>query len=804
MPKLVLIDANSLIHRAFHALPPLTTPQGEPIGAVYGFTTMLLRVLDDLKPEYAMVVWDTPKPTFRHEAFIDYKAQRPETDVNLKAQFEPARKVVESLNIPQYSQEGFEADDLIGSLAKQVTSNESDIEVTIVTGDLDDLQLVDEKISVFTTQRGFSDTIIYTAKEVQTRYEGLTPQQLIEYKALAGDQSDNIPGVKGIGKKTAIELVNQYKDLDTIYEHINDLKPRQAKLLTEGKTNAYLSRDLGRIVTTVPVVIDLHHATISNFDAEKAKNTFITYGFKSLLGRIDKLAISPKEGKLIEEINVITPEITNIREILENLNIPWHEINNQSEFSVPIAVNVLTGKTLEHLGWEELCGFYLKVKVSAFDLLSISQRQDLFFALQTVIRQEIDKAGNEKLKELIDKVEFPLQKILSKMSIKGILVNRELLENLKSEFEQRLLVCEKEIYRLVGHEFNLNSPKQLEEVLFDQLGLPAIKKTKTQRSTDESVLLRLKEIHPMVNKLLGYRSDFKIKSTYLEPLLEYTKDDSRVHTTYLQTNTASGRLSSINPNMQNMPIDDEYGLRQIFIASPGTKLVIADYSQIELRIMAHYCRDENLINSFIHDQDIHTATAARIFNKYAAEVTSKERKIAKTINFALMYGMSAHGLSESLSIPVFEAKTYIDNFFASYPNVKKWQTELLNQARSTGYVETMFGRRRYISELLAGNFHVRSAGERAAINHPLQGTQADILKMAMIRIDSELFDSGGHDQSMLLQVHDELVFEVPVNDVPNFAQKIKQIMETIITLAVPIKVEVAVGENWRDTEVLSL
>ena len=308
----------------------------------------------------------------------------------------------------------------------------------------------------------------------------------------------------------------------------------------------------------------------------------------------------------------------------------------------------------------------------------------------------------------------------------------------------------------------------------------------------------------MVEKLLNYRIDFKVKSTYLEPLLELSKTDQRIHTTYLQTNTASGRLSSINPNMQNIPIDDEYGLRQAFVASPGNKLVIADYSQIELRIMAHYCQDENLINSFVHNQDIHTATGARIFNKYAVEVTSKERKIAKTINFALMYGMSAHGLSKSIGIPVFEAKKYIDNFFASYSNVQKWQKELLEKARSLGYVETLFGRRRYIPELLAGNFHVRSAAERAAINHPLQGTQADILKMAMISMDKEFCSSGNRNPRLLLQVHDELVFEVVESEVADFAKTIKQIMETIVTLSVPIKVKVEVGENWRDTKELSI
>lgn len=796
--KLVLIDANSLLHRAFHAVPPLTTPKGQPINAVYGFAAMLLKVLSEINPTYVVVAWDTSKPTFRHIEYESYKAQRPETDINLAVQFEPARHLVTSLNIPAYAIEGYEADDIIGTLAAIGADKCPEIDrVIIVTGDLDSLQLVTDQVNVYTTRKGFSDTVTYTPVEVNERFEGLTPTQMVDYKALRGDPSDNIPGVKGVGEKTAIELLNKYKTLDTIYEHIDEVPPRQAKLLKDGKEMAYISRHLARIDTNVPLEFDLNLATLTNYDYKHAVAVFSEFGFKSLIPRLPKVSLTPKEqvqsGGSAADLNGLS--------VRDQLTFPWLDWTQYREGWVPkidlsIAFNLLSGKTGDSLNPISLASAYLDLRLG--DELNDSQAHELDYALDQYLKHHFSLPENTKLCEIYEKIEIPIKQILEKMSGFGITVDRDHLEKLHQYYAKRVAELEKQIYESVGHEFNLNSPKQIESVLFDELRLPVIRKTKTQRSTDEAVLSHLKDLHPVVELLMQYRVDFKIKSTYVDPLGSLIAADGRIHTTFNQSNTASGRVSSDNPNMQNIPVDEAVGLRRVFIAAPNNKLLVADYSQIELRIMAHLTEDPGLINSFAHNQDIHAATAARINDKLIYEVTPAERRIGKTINFALMYGMTPHGLSDSLGIPLAEAKHYIDHYFRSYPNIKKWQEELIEKVKQQGYVETLLGRRREVPGILSGNFHVRTASERATINHPLQGTQADILKMAMVEIDRALVAHPEWEAKMLLQVHDELVFEVQTSYIAQLAVMVKEKMESVINLDVPLLVGLKVGDNWQD------
>ena len=800
LDRIVLIDGNSLIHRAYHALPPLTTPKGQPIGAIYGFTSMLLKVLETLMPKYITVVWDTAEPTFREDDFAEYKQHRPEVSQDLIQQFEHGYRIVESLNIPQYSLAGYEADDLIGTITAHLSLGQKGrLEIVVVTGDLDLLQLVSEHVRVFTLKRGFSDTVLYDEEMVQERYHGLAPRQLVDYRALRGDPSDNIPGVKGVGDKTATELLMKFDNLDRLYENLNALTSRQEQLLQKGKESAYLSQKLAQIITDVPLEFDLAKAVVEDYDPENARQVFIEYGFRSLVGRLPQA--NPSDQSIPVRSRHVIPDVTKIEELLAGEEVDWQGLSafEPQQFDVQIAVNLLTGKTGKELAYEKLLFEYWGIEVDEFTALSEEQQLKLQYVLANKVNTEFELNGNDQVKHLYEEVEMPLKLVLNEMSQQGALINRELLMDLQVEYEGRLADIAAQIRESVGYEFNLNSPKQLEEVLFDELGLPVVKRTKTQRSTDESVLNKLRELHPIIEMLLKYRHDFKIKSTYIDPILDCLDTNNRIHTTYNQTRTASGRLSSESPNLQNIPVDESIGIRKAFIAPPEMKLLIADYSQIELRIMAHYSNDQGLISSFSHNQDIHAATAARIFDKMIGEVAPEERRIGKTINFALMYGMSSFGLSETLGIERFEAEKYINNFFSGYPGVREWQESFLHEAREKGYVETLFGRRRYLPALTSTNFHQRSAAERAALNHPLQGTQADILKIVMLNFAKSI-DSADFPVQMILQIHDELVFEVAEEAVGEFAQQVKLIMETPVELSLPLKADIKYGDNWQEVQ----
>lgn len=708
MKRLVLVDGNALLHRAYHATPPLTTSKGELVNAVYGFTTMLLRSIQELKPDFIAIAWDEKAPTFRHQAYTQYKATRGPADDGLSAQYGRVHEVVKALNIPEFRLAGYEADDLIGTLARQAVEKEKSLEVIVLTGDRDIMQIISDKIKVLMPKKTLVDVGLYGMSEFRERF-GFEPKQLIEYKALAGDASDNIPGVPGIGDISATKLVKQFGSIEKLYkpENLKTLPERMQKLLAEGAELAVMSKRLATLELNSPIELDLSLCRVHDFDRQQAVQLFQELEFKSLISR-------------------------------------------------------LPGG--EHLD------------------VGVEQTKTSFETGQNPQTVELD---------------LSVTPVLEKMSRKGVLIDLDCLSKLRTKLKTRLKELEDEVYSSVGHQFNLNSPKQLAEVLFDELNLPVVRKTKTGRSTDEESLHELASAHPVVPYLLEYRQLFKLISTYIDALPKSVGEDGRVHSTFNVEGAATGRLSSQNPNLQNIPIKGELGveIRKAFIASVGKVLVSADYSQVELRIMAHLADDPGLKKAFHDELDIHAATAAKIFNKPIEQVNKHERMIGKTMNFATLYGQGPRALSKQLGVDTNAAKQLISEYFEQFPKVKQWMQQTLDKAYQTGYVETISGRKRFIPELQATNKAVQAFGERAAINHPIQGTSADMIKKAMVQIDKEL---GAKNCELILQVHDELLFECDKSSIEKFAKMIKEVMEQALPLSVPIVVDVKVGINWGE------
>jgi DNA polymerase I-like protein with 3'-5' exonuclease and polymerase domains len=712
MSKMVLVDGHALFHRAFHAMPPLTTSKGELVNAVFGFTSMLLKVLNELKPEYAVVAFDTKEPTFRHTEYTAYKAHRLAAPPEMHQQLPRVKEVVSALNIPIFTLEGYEADDIIGTITAQAVGQE----IFIVTGDRDALQLLNHHVKAYMPGRSLGDIVIYDEKKFVEKY-GFQPKQLIDFKALVGDPSDNIPGVVGIGEVTATKLIQEYGSIEEIYKNLGKLPEKIARKLAEGSEMAILSKKLATIDVAVPIRLDLNKCKLSDYDSKKVEELFSQLEFNTLLKRLphsDKKAtketVGSGQGELFEGEQVVEP-----------------------------------------------------VK-----------------------------------KDLSD-----LEVVLRDMEQTGVLVNKAYLAVLAKEINSTIIKLEREIYKEVGHEFNLNSPKQLSVVLFEELGLTSTKKGKSHASTDVEALGDLVGLHPVIEKLLSYRELFKLKSTYVDALPPLLDENNRLHTHYHADATKTGRLSSTNPNLQNIPAKGEWGIkvRQAFIAPEGYKLISADYNQIELRVMAHLSQDEHLKEIFKNGEDIHTRTAVEILGKKPEEVTKDDRRIAKVVNFGIMYGLSPFGLARNLKIDRDVAKGIIDRYFEEFPGVKYWLEKTLAEAYSKGYVETLGGFRRYLVELKQGNFRARAAGERQAINAPVQGTAADIIKAAMIKLYYKLKD---YETKMILQVHDELVFETPEKEVERVYPVIKEAMEKTFKLDVPIIVEIKIGENWGKMEKLLL
>ncbi len=738
MKRLVLVDGNALLHRAYHATPPLSTSKGELINAVFGFTAMLLKALDDLKPDFMAIAWDEKSPTFRHQAYTQYKATRGPADDSLSSQYKRVHEIVDSLNIPEFSLAGFEADDLIGTLAKQ-SKTQRNLEVIVLTGDRDIMQIIDKNIKILMPRKTLSDVGLYGVEEFRERY-GYEPIQIIDYKALAGDQSDNIPGVMGIGEVSATKLIKEFGSVEKIYlpKNLKTLPQRQQTLLSEGAESAALSKQLATLDLNAPIKLDLSACVVHDYDQDKARKLFEELEFKSLIARL-----------------------------------PGNDVQGGPVSSV-------------------------SRRPSSVASLPAGEAPGALFAATPQESQAQSQTQNKPTTDL----DLAVTRVLEKMTKTGILIDLKLLEKMGKDLKEKLLQLESEIYKSVGHEFNINSPKQLQTILFDELNLPVFKRTKTGRSTDEATLQELSAAHPLIPLLLEYRKLFKLVSTYVDALPKSIAEDGRIHSTFNVEGAATGRLSSINPNLQNIPIRGQLGgdIRKAFIAPKGKILLGADYSQIELRIMAHLSQDENLKKAFLAGLDIHAATAAKIFDVPVLEVTKEQRLVGKTMNFATLYGQGAHALSQQLKVDYAVAKQYITEYFEGFPKVRAWMAQTLEFGYKNGFVETIWGRKRYIPELQAGNRMLRAFGERAAINHPVQGTSADMIKKAMVEIDKSM--KG--DCQMILQVHDELLFECEPASVEKIAKMVKDKMANALKLDVPVVVDLKTGQNWGEMSKLDV
>jgi DNA polymerase I-like protein with 3'-5' exonuclease and polymerase domains/5'-3' exonuclease len=743
MKRLVLVDGNALLHRAYHITPPFTTSKGELVNAVYGFSSMLLKVIDELSPDYMAIAWDMKAPTFRHAQYEGYKAGRAPTDEALSQQYGRVFEVLEALNIPTFKLPGFEADDLVGTLAVQAEKKEKSLDIIIVTGDRDLMQMINKRIKVMMPKKTLLDVGMYGEEEFAARY-GFDPKQLIDYKALAGDSSDSIPGVPGIGEVTATKLLQNYQTLDKIYTHLKELPDRTQKLLSEGKDSAYMSQKLATIETDIPIELDLGACLLTDFDPGKVRDLFTELEFKSLLGRIPHSQNGSVEIKAIGEDNTRNAE----------------------------GISITSG--------------------------------------EAAARQNLAPSS------LTTELDHEVEKVLHKMSQTGVLIDQQFLSKMGEDLKAKLKKLEQDIYSTIGHQFNINSPKQLAEIFFDELGLPIVKKTKTGRSTDEETLQTLHDAHPVVPLILNYRQIYKVNSTYVEAWPRFIKEDGRIHSTFNVEGAATGRLSSQDPNLQNIPIKGEMGaeIRKAFIAPKGKMLLGADYSQIELRIMAHLAGDPGLTKAFQAGLDIHAATAARIFKVPVEEVTKAQRTVGKTMNFATLYGQGPHALSRQLGIDYATARNYIAEYFEQFPKVKDWMQKTLEAAYEQGFTETIWGRRRYVPELKAGNRMMRAFGERAAVNHPVQGTSADMIKKAMVDISKELTvnsEQRADNQTvplqpvtcnLILQVHDELLFECEEGEIDSTAAMVKEKMENALKLSVPVKVDLKAGCSWGEMKEL--
>lgn len=870
LKTLVLLDGNALIHRAYHALPPLTTKQGEVVNAVYGFTLTLLSVLEKFKPEYIAASFDLSGPTFRDDLYEDYKAKRVKAPDDLYAQIPRVKAVTQAFNIPIYELEGFEADDCVGTLARQ--AEEQGVRVIIVTGDNDALQLVTPLVNVFTLRKGIKDTVLYDEAAVEGKY-GFKPVQLPDYKGLAGDASDNIPGVAGIGAKTATDLLKQFGTLEQLYARLEDVKGSVRAKLEADKEKAFLSKRLGAIDTAVPVALDLSACVSRDFDRDTVTKLFQELGFFSLLKRLpgsgeesgienQELKAGRKSKKAKNKARKITTEkeweaflgtakvvalyvsrsegtlfgagVESVRVAFsenEEASIVWNEETKKflTQFLEDAEKNkiVYDGKTLMHLLKQEgiaLEGIVFDVLLAAY-LLRSGSNVDLeylvleecgeetlvapaskLWVLRDVYEKRLDEvsatqAQGKTLRTVFETIEMPLLPILFEMEENGVYLNTGKFQKLSAALAEELAVLEQDIYTLSGREFNINSPKQLSEILFQDLQIPTtnIKKTKTGISTASMELQKL-QAYPIVAKIESYRELFKLKTTYLDALPLLVASDGRLHTTFQQAVAATGRLSSINPNLQNIPARNAWSerVRGAFEARPGYVLVGADYSQIELRVMAHLSRDKALVSAFQKGEDVHTTTASVVYKVKLAEVTPDMRRQAKVFNFGILYGMGAFGLAQAAGIAQSVAGEFIKTYFKKFAGVAKFIEVMKEGARKNGYVETELGRRRYTPEITSQNIQVARSGERMATNMPIQGLAADIMKLAMLKAAAVVrtYDKG--EASMILQVHDELIFEVREEKAEVFAKKITEAMEQAYPLSVPLTVEVATGKHWGE------
>ncbi len=916
--KLILIDGNAIIHRSYHALPPFTTKKGELVNAVYGFASTLISIIGKFQPDYIIASFDLAGPTFRHLEYDQYKATRIKGDDALYAQIPRVKEITRAFGIPIYEVSGFEADDVIGTLAAQANKNIQELETIIVTGDMDTLQLVNDKTKVYTMRRGLTDAAIYGKAEIFDRYS-LAPEQLIDYKGLRGDPSDNIPGVKGIGEKTAIELLKKYGSLENVYAHLEEIKGAVKDKLEKDKLIAIQSKSLATISKTVPIKLDLEKAVTREFDKQKLLALFEELNFHSLKKRLlgndvnNNTAAQKTSG--VKDFKFEIADKKNLKELLENLKnqkklaikLKTAGTNAHNSTLLGIAItykaghaiyfdledknifaeikNILENENIEKIGFDlkndleilqtagiNLAGKFFDIMISAYllnpgrkillaDLVSenlneeiaeenkkgqlgleietqkeiakkISSVSDYIFKLKNIHKKEIEKISAEQiayqpagrhglpvgmadnstkentLGEVFAQVEIPLVKILAQMEIHGIKLNSLIFQGISETITKRIINLEKSIYELSGENFNIASPKQLSEVLFEKMKLPAnnLKKGKSGViSTASSELEKLHGSHKIIEKIEEYRELSKLKNTYLDTLPLMIDKNSRLHTSFNQAVTATGRLSSSEPNLQNIPIRTDLGqlLRTAFVAESSWKLISADYSQIDLRVVAHVSGDKKMIELFHRGEDIHRATAAEINKIPLSQVTEKIRHTAKELNFGVIYGMGTFGFAARTGISKDDARKFIDAYFEKFQGVANYMREIKEFAKKNGFVETEIGRRRYLPEINSSNFQLQSMAERMAINMPIQGLAADIMKIAMINITREL--SANHkliganaNVRMILQIHDEIILEVKEGIANEVADKIKTILETAYPLRVPLVANVKIGDNWGE------
>lgn len=868
--KIVLLDGNSLAYRAFFALPLLTNDQGIHTNAVYGFTMMLENILKEEKPTHMLVAWDAGKTTFRHSTYKEYKGGRQKTPSELSEQFPYLRKLLEAYQIPQYELDQYEADDIIGTLSQQ--GDDEAAEVVVISGDKDLTQLASDSTTVRITRKGITDTEVYTPEHVMEKY-GIEPHQIIDMKGLMGDTSDNIPGVPGVGEKTALKLLKEYGSIENVYASLDKIT---AKKLNENLTNhqedAFMSRDLATIVIDAPITINVDELAYNGPNLDAVTAIYTELKFNTLL---EKLGKSPVE-EVQEEIEVLTmlevdenflsdemalhvemmddnylrADIVGISVADEERNLfftldkieqsevflNWLKDDTKKKYcsdsKATYAALRQHGIEVNGIDFDLLLGAYIvnpstsspeiAIVAKQFDYTNVETDEAVYgkgakkalpemdviqnhtarkalavWKLRPVIEEQLK--ANEQF-DLYHELELPLALILGEMESIGVAVDRDALATIGKELSVRIDELQTMIYEMTGEKFNINSPKQLGVILFEKIGLTPIKKTKTGYSTAADVLEKLESEHEIITHILLYRQLAKLNSTYIEGLLKEIHADGKIHTRFQQALTTTGRLSSINPNLQNIPVRLEEGrkIRAAFVPSEeGWSLFAADYSQIELRVLAHMSEDEKLVQAFKEGADIHRSTAADVFGVAVEEVTAEMRDAAKAVNFGIIYGISDYGLSQNLNIPRKEAAAFIDQYLSSFPGVKKYMTDIVESAKKDGYVTTLMNRRRYLPEINSSNFNLRSFAERTAMNTPIQGSAADIIKQAMIHMNKRLKEEGLQTR-MLLQVHDELIFEAPQEELEILERLVPEVMEAAIELRVPLKVEAAHGTSWYD------
>lgn len=875
--KLLLVDGNSVAFRAFFALhnslEKFKNKNGLHTNAIYAFNNMFENVMEREKPTHVLVAFDAGRTTFRTEMYEEYKGGRSKTPSEFREQLPYIRELLQGLGVKHYELDNYEADDIIGTLAKQAA--DADFDVVVLSGDRDLTQLASDKVTVDITVKGVSDIESYTPEHVAEKYDGLTPKQIIDMKGLAGDTSDNYPGVTKVGEKTAIKLLKEYGSVEGVYEHIDELKQSKMKEnLINDKEQAYLSKELATIITDAPVTISLEELAYFGKDLDKLVDFYKDMDFKQFLSKLnieeepvemedimyqvvndyDASMFSPDAALYVEmlEDNYHTADIVGIAwgtkkkvyvsDDLAVLDHPafknWLDSSNGKKVydakRTYVALNRYVGKT-EGIDFDVLLAAYLlDTNDTSNDIAGVAQHygyteiqsdeqvygkgakkglpedEEVFYnhlarkikAINFLSEYLGKELAEKKQDELFYKMELPLSRILGEMEITGIKVDAQRLQSMRGEFSKRLQEIEQRIYEEAGEEFNVNSPKQLGVILFEKMHLPVIKKTKTGYSTAVDVLEQLREQAPVVNDILNYRQIAKIQSTYVEGLLKVIQSDNKVHTRYLQTLTQTGRLSSVDPNLQNIPIRLEEGrkIREAFVPSEGNWLIYSsDYSQIELRVLAHISGDKHLIEAFKEGMDIHASTAMRIFGVEKDQVTPNMRRDAKAVNFGIVYGISDYGLSQNLGISRKAAQDYIDTYFENYPDVKRYMEESVREAKDLGYSATLYNRRRYLPDINSRNFNVRSFAERTAINTPIQGSAADILKLAMIELAKRLKEEK-LQANMLLQVHDELVFEVPETELETLDKLVKEVMENTVQLDVPLITDSSWGKTWYEAK----